>query len=75
MDGNISFDLTSLVFMLIEKYGVAGFAISFFAYFFWLYAKKIDALIKICNKMFGAVSTFANKQMEEQSNKERRDDD
>lgn len=61
MDGKFTFDLADLVIRLIEQYGAAGFAMSFGVYYVVILQKKIDKLINLNYKMFGALTAFASK--------------
>lgn len=65
MDGNMTFNLTELILQVIEQYGAAGFAMGFGIYYIFILQKKLDKLTETTNKMFGAVSAFANKYFEE----------
>ena len=54
-------DVLEIIKFVVERYGLAGFALVFWLWHGWQLQKKIDHLQSSCNKMFGIMLALADK--------------
>ena len=58
-------DFTEILQLIIDKYGLAGLAITFWVWTGFNIQKKIDRLTNLNNKMFGVMLSLVDKRSRE----------
>ena len=59
MDGNFGFDLNKLIMEIMNQYGASGFAMMLCVYLLRVFSVKMDKIIELQNKLYGAMDAYA----------------